>query len=156
MEWDKLIEAEFATWPQFKTHKFKQVGIFAGADRHICGINAFAVAFASGCFNQHVWKSANMNYWFAELSTVASKSHKITNIVRDLRPSQPSVTYANHTATGLCDSANGSGFRVGAINEMVISGISPWLASCVTGHDYSTSTLFDYLNVVRPMIVPGG
>jgi hypothetical protein len=30
MEWDKMLEAEFCTWPQFKTHKFKQVGIFAG------------------------------------------------------------------------------------------------------------------------------
>jgi hypothetical protein len=80
------------TWPQVKTHKDKLVGICAGSDRHICVFNAFAVAFAAGCFKLHQHDVDGMNYLFPEMAEKSSANGDLKRALRDCASEVPELS----------------------------------------------------------------
>ena len=86
MEWDALLGCAVATWPQPKTHKQKQIALMAGANRHVCCLNALGCAFAAGCFGAQLYDPDDLNYLFPWLTEVKSVTGAITSYLK-VRPS---------------------------------------------------------------------
>ena len=86
--WDKLYNAAFAQWPQFKNHDFKIIPFLAGANIDVCVNNAFGCCMASGGFRSQSWMEDELNYFFPGLQSKASASTALTNQLKHLIPGE--------------------------------------------------------------------
>lgn len=100
--WDEHFSMLLDTWPQWKSHKFKMMGIMAGKTRHHCMIHLFACAFAAGTFKQHVYDPDGMNFLFPSLTETRSKVCSIiSNWLRHVTPGCHNQTYVSHTVDSM-------------------------------------------------------
>ena len=114
MSWNCTFECEFATWPQLKIHKIKQLCIMAGSDVYCCVFMAFGCAMASGCFMEQGYDKDGMNYCFPDLANTdrskgASATRVISGYIKDVSPQSNNVKYPNHKAKTLPDGATAAG-----------------------------------------------
>lgn len=105
--WDPHYKMLVATWPQFKSHKFKMLGVMAGRDRHDCLFTTFACAFACGLYKHTAYDPEGMNFLFPKLDETAC--HHIRKILRDMTPGTALKTFAAHMVESLPVKACGSG-----------------------------------------------
>ena len=62
-----------------------------------------------------------------------------------------------HRVACLPQDATASGQRVGALNEMVVGGVSAEFVAMLSGHDFEDlSKVWHYVNPTLALMVPGG
>ena len=154
--WDSLFKCLYVMWPQMKTFKCKLVLFIAGANRFLCVINAFACAFAAGCFARHTYNPDEANHFFPSLADASSTSTVISNWIKNLCMGSNNREYQGFRAAGLPGEPSASGMRVGCINEMAAKGVCAEFTLAVSGHDAEKiSTLWHYISVTLAALIPG-
>ena len=96
ISWDESMMCAVALWPQFKGHTFKTVLLTAGANRHICPLNALGSAYAAGCFKDHQYAAADLNYMYTGLVQARAPSTSISSWLKQLAPGATNTTYKIH------------------------------------------------------------
>lgn len=156
MDYDLLLHAAVATWPQIKTHKNKLIALCPGVDRLLCAINSLACAHASGCFKYQKYDCDDMNYLFPELFIQKNPTTAISNYLKDLTQGSKNQVYEFVRALSLAPDVTAGSLRVGALNEMALMGVIAEFMIHVSGHDMDgSSKLWHYINPVLALMVPG-
>ena len=96
-----------------------------------------------------------MIYFFPKLNQTSTATTAVSNHFKALNVGSSNVKFAQFQVPNLPVGAMASGIRVGVINECAQDDVSPELIAAISGHKMRMiSTLWHYLNVIRPMIIP--
>lgn len=147
--WDYTLNCLYFAWQQPKTLKQKGIVLLSDRNNHALDFyKALADLFTTGFFTTPVDAEEENDWMFPNLRGMAAASvaTKISNYLKDLRPSSASTTYGK--VQSMPEDVSSGSMRTGALCQMDADGVFPHRMAAVSGHDLKGfSAMWEYITV---------